>query len=80
MNYSITDKECLAVVWASCKLCPYIYGHLFNIITGHHVLCWVVNMNNPTGRLERWVLKLLEYDLTIRCRSGKTHVDADCLP
>ncbi|XP_043479119.1 uncharacterized protein LOC122509251 [Leptopilina heterotoma] len=40
------------------------------LITDHSSLRWLHNLKNTTGRLARWALELLDYDLTIIHRKG----------
>lgn len=72
-KYSTTEQECLAVVWAIKKFRPYVEKYKFTIITDHSSLRWLHNLRNPTGRLARWALELLEYHYEIEHRKGAMH-------
>ena len=60
-NYSIKEKELLAIVWACKQYRPYLYGKKFTIVTDHKPLTWVFNVKDPSSRLLRWRLKLEEF-------------------
>jgi len=78
-KYSTTEQECLAVVWSIKKFRPYLEGYRFTVITDHSSLRWLHNLKNPTGRLARWALELLEYDYVIEHRRGAIHHVPDAL-
>ncbi|MBJ4683858.1 Ty3/Gypsy family RNase HI domain-containing protein, partial [Salmonella enterica subsp. enterica serovar Typhimurium] len=78
-NYSVTERECLAVLWAVRKFRPYIEGTRFKVITDHSSLRWLLKLNNPTGRLARWALELQAYPFELEHRSGKLNDVPDAL-
>lgn len=78
-NYSVTERECLAVIYAIEKLRPYLEGYRFTVITDHHSLLWLNNLKEPTGRLARWAVRLQQFSFEIIHRKGKDHVVPDLL-
>jgi len=44
-NFGVTEKECVAVVWASLKLRAYLEGDRFLVRTDHDCLRWLPNID-----------------------------------
>lgn len=79
-QYSVTQKECLALLWAVEKWRHYIAGNGTTVCyTDHASLLWLANLKAPTGRLARWVCRLSEFDLRIIHKKGKFNSVPDCL-
>ena len=79
VHYGITEKECLAVIFAIKQFRIYLYGTRFQIVTDHSALAWLMNINDPTGRLARWAIYLQAYEFEIVHRKGIIHSNADTL-
>ena len=80
-NYTITELECLAIVWSVKKLHVYLDGSKFNLITDHSALQWLFSFTGPNKRLIRWAMELQPYreNMTIKYRPGRVHTNADPL-
>ena len=61
------------MVRAIRKFRYYLEGYHFTVITEHSSLKWLHNLRNPTGRLARWALDLLEYEFDTVHRKGAMH-------
>lgn len=79
-NYSITERETLAVITALEHWRCYLEnGKRFIVYTDHSALKWFLSLNNPTGRLARWGVRLSSFDFDIRHRRGSDNVIPDAL-
>eukprot|EP00042_Codosiga_hollandica_P025425 m.113500 g.113500 ORF g.113500 m.113500 type:complete len:1292 (+) comp51865_c0_seq4:40-3915(+) len=78
-NYTATELELLAVVFAVKRFRPYLFGSCFSLETDHSALVWLRSMTGATGRLARWILTLQEYEFTVQHKAGSENIVADAL-
>ena len=78
-NYTTTELECLAVVWAVEKFQGYIEQTSFTIETDHMAIRWLMALDRPKGRIARWIMRLLPYDFEVVYRPGRINWVADGL-
>ena len=71
-RYSQTEREALAIVWAVERLHVYLYGGHFTLITDCKPVELILNnpQSRPPARIERWNLRLQDYDFDISYTKG----------
>lgn len=53
-NYTTTERECFAIVWARKKYRYYLVGRIVTVRTDHHSLCWLLHIQSATSGVVRW--------------------------
>jgi hypothetical protein len=79
LNYTVTEKEMLAVVHVVNKFRHYIIGYEVFIHTDHSAIKYLMKKPITNGRITRWLLLMQEFKITILNRPGKENQVADFL-
>ena len=79
MNYCITRRELLAIVYFTKLYKQYLLGRKFVIRTDHAALLWLRKTPDPIGQQSRWLEQLEALDFTIEHRLGTKHSNADAM-
>ncbi|KAD4178635.1 hypothetical protein E3N88_27226 [Mikania micrantha] len=78
-NYTTTEKELLAVVYAFDKFRSYLVLSKTIVYTDHAALRYLFAKKDAKPRLIRWILLLSEFDIEIKDKKGAENVAADHL-
>ena len=79
-NYFPTEKEALAIFWATKYFRPYLEGATVYIRSDCRALQWLLEAKDVTGRLARWAISLSAFNIVdIKYKPGKSNTNSDAL-
>lgn len=78
-NYSVIEKEALALLLALQKFEVYLGESPILVYTDHNPLLFLTRMSNTNQRLMQWFLIVQEYHLDIRHTKEIDNIIADAL-
>ncbi|KAK8564490.1 hypothetical protein V6N12_036613 [Hibiscus sabdariffa] len=79
VNYTTTEKELLAVIFAFDKFRSYLLGTKVTVFTDHSAIKYLLSKKDAKPRLIRWILLLQEFDVEIIDKKGTENQVADHL-
>ena len=78
-KYDTNEREFLAVIWAVMLLRPYLLMTHFIIRSDQYPLKWIFGTNAKGVKLDRWRLRLQEFDFTVEHLPGIKNRVADAM-
>jgi len=78
-NYSVGEREALAIVWDVNKFHRYLYGQHFILESDHRPLEYLQTSHSKNPRTMSWSLSLQPYCYAVRYAKGSDNVIADYL-
>ena len=79
LNYTVTKKEFLAIIYAINKFKHYITRYPVVLYTDHSTIKYLANKPVTNGKVTRWLILLQEFDITFKDRTRKENPVADFL-
>lgn len=79
VNYGITEKEALAIVYCLQQFRIFVLGADLTVVTDHKALTFLKTCRLLNSRLTRWTLYIQEYDFSIKYCPGREHIIPDVL-
>ena len=76
-NYTTTEKELLAIVFALDKFHAYLVWSFIVVFTYHSALKYLPTKQDAKSRLIRWILLLQEFNLHIKDKKGVENMAVD---
>jgi hypothetical protein len=77
VNYTTSEKECLAIVNALERWKHYLAPAQFEVWSDHRALTALKSTEKP--RLRRWKLRLTPFTFTLKWKAGRSMKDVDTL-
>ena len=65
INYNMTEKELLAIIFTLRKFRQFLLFRKFKIKTDNKALCFLKKTTYASQRINRWIMELQSYDFTI---------------
>ena len=78
-NYSVIEKECLALMFAVRKFQKYLYRDEFVLQTNHKPLAYIQHCKIDSAKIMCWTLYLQNYRLRNQSIKWTGNVRADCI-
>ena len=78
-NYTIHEKECLAVLSGCDKFRSYLEHKKFVLHCDNLALCWLLKRVKEIGRLGRWIIRLAPFKFKVVHKKRSDNVVADAL-
>lgn len=70
LNYLFIEYHCLALIFATQKLCHYLLTHPLNLAIKSNPLKYIILRPTISGCTARWLLQLNEFGITIATPRG----------
>ena len=78
-NYSVIERECLAIVWGIERFKYYLYGRPFLLETDHKPLLYIDSVKDRNKRVLRWALALQPFKFQVTYIPGSQNHFPDLL-